>query len=130
MKIALDTNAYRKFTDGDAAVLNEIQLAERIALPFPVLAELRAGFALGSKGLQNERILSQFLDSPRVDILYADEQTTRHYAQLYVQLRKKGTPIPINDIWIAALVLQHNHSLITFDTDFDQLPQIPRCFVH
>ena len=52
--------------------------------------------------------LQRFLGSPRVSILLPDEQTTHHYAQLYQQLRKKGVAIPTNDLWIAALVVQHN----------------------
>ena len=52
--------------------------------------------------------LQRFLGSPRVSILLPDEQTTHHYAQLYQQLRKKGVAIPTNDLWIAALAVQHN----------------------
>lgn len=126
MRLALDTNAYRRFVDGDKGVLDQVQLAEQIALPVPVLAELRAGFAFGTRGLRNESVLSRFLDSPRVSILVCDEQTTLTYAQLYAQLRRQETPIPINDIWIAALALQHRCALLSFDADFDHLPQLAR----
>lgn len=126
MRVAVDTNAYRRFVDGADDVLCHLQSAERIGVPVPVVAELRAGFALGTKGLQNERVLSRFLDSERVEILACDEQTTHFYAQLFAQLRRQGTPIPINDVWIAALAIQHRYALLTFDTDFDRLPQVPR----
>ncbi len=126
MKLALDTNAYRRFVDGDKDVLDCIQLAEQVAMPAPVLAELRAGFALGTRGLRNEAVLSRFLDAPRVEILVCDEQTTLAYAQLFAQLRRQGTPIPINDVWIAALAIQHRCTLLTFDADFDHLPQLAR----
>ena len=54
------------------------------------------------------------------------EDTIRHYAQLFVQLRRPGTPIPVNDLWIAALVLEHGFDLYSRDGHFDHLPQLPR----
>jgi predicted nucleic acid-binding protein len=63
---------------------------------------------------------------PGVGILYADEQTTHHYANACRQLRKQGTPIPTNDMWIAALVLQHSLVLCARDAHFDALAQITR----
>ncbi len=76
--------------------------------------------------LENERTLVRFLNSPRVDLLIPDDQTIHHYAQLFRQLRKQGTPIPTNDIWIAALAVQNNLMLFARDAHFDHLPQIPR----
>jgi len=58
--------------------------------------------------------------------LYADEQTTHHYASVFAQLRRQGTPIPTNDIWIAAIVLQHDLALLTSDAHFSSLPQLAR----
>lgn len=66
------------------------------------------------------------MSTDRVDVIYPDEQTTHHYATLYRQLRTQGTPIPINDLWIAALVAQHDLILYTLDAHFDHLPQLPR----
>ncbi|MBL9037909.1 MAG: type II toxin-antitoxin system VapC family toxin [Archangium sp.] len=126
MRISLDTNAYRRFAEGDASVLEKVQLAERVCLPVPVIAELRAGVGLGTKAIQNERYLSAFTYSKRVDVLVCDEETTHQYALLFAQLRRQGTPIPINDVWIAALSLQHRCRLLTFDADFDHLPQLLR----
>jgi tRNA(fMet)-specific endonuclease VapC len=63
---------------------------------------------------------------PGVGVLYADEPTAHHYAAVYRQLRKQGTPIPTNDMWIAALVLQHSLVLFARDTHFDALPQLTR----
>jgi predicted nucleic acid-binding protein len=70
--------------------------------------------------------LTRFLNSPRVRVLYTDEQTTHHYASLFRQLRDQGTPIPTNDLWIAALVIQHDLILCSRDRHFDALPQIAR----
>ena len=95
-------------------------------MPFIVLAELRAGFQIGTRAKQNERVLIRFLNSPRVRLLLPDEQTTHHYAALFAQLRKQATPIPTNDIWIAALVLQYDLVLLARDSHFDHLPQLAR----
>jgi predicted nucleic acid-binding protein len=70
--------------------------------------------------------LTRFLDSTRVIVLPCDEQTTHFYAQLKLQLSRQGRPIPINDVWIAALTLQHGAALFSFDSDFDHIPQLSR----
>ena len=126
MRLALDTNRYTDLCRGNLAVVETIERADEVWLPFVVLGELRAGFAVGSQGSRNEAILRRFLLKPRVGVLYADEQTTHHYASLYRQLRKQGTPIPTNDMWIAALVLQHSLVLFARDAHFDVLPQLTR----
>ena len=126
MKIAIDTNCYSNFFRGDSKTIEVFQTAERIFLPFVTLGELRGGFLCGTKSEENERALIQFLGSPRVEVLYADEQTTHHYARLFLQLRKQGKLIPTNDLWIAALVVQHDLLLCARDTHFDHLPQLPR----
>jgi tRNA(fMet)-specific endonuclease VapC len=124
--LALDTNRYADLCRGNARVVEIIEAADAIRLPFVVLGELRAGFAAGNEGPRNEAVLRRFLSKPGVGILYADEQTTYHYASVYRQLRKQGTPIPTNDMWIAALVLQHSLSLYDRDRYFDALPQLLR----
>ncbi len=126
MNIALDTNAYSDFMRGEAARVQIIRTARLIYLPLIVLGELRAGFAAGNQESTNAANLQRFLNSPRVQVLSPDEQTTHHYAQLYLQLRKKSVSIPTNDLWIAALVVQHNLILCTSDSHFQHLPQIPK----
>lgn len=124
MRLALDTNRYVDFCRDVNGVAETLETAEAIYLPFPVLAELRAGFAVGSHGPENERTLRLFLMQTGVSVLFADEQTTHQYASLFRQLRSQGTPIPTNDIWIAALVLQHDLALYARDRHFDHLPQL------
>lgn len=126
MRLALDTNRYVDFCRGDLEVVVRVQEAERIYLPFVTLAELRAGFLCGTKTRQNEQILTRFLNSPRVRVLFPDEQTSHHYARIFQQLREQATPIPTNDIWIAALVLQHDLPLFARDHHFDHIPQLAR----
>ena len=127
MNIALDTNAYSDFMRGEADRVQIVRTARLIYLPLIVLGELRAGFAAGNQESANAANLQRFLNSPRVQVLSPDEQTTHHYAQLYLQLRKKSVSIPTNDLWIAALVVQHNLILCTSDSHFQHLPQIPKC---
>jgi tRNA(fMet)-specific endonuclease VapC len=126
VRLALDTNRYTDLCRGDVSVIETVETADEIWLPFIVLGELRAGFAVGSQGPRNEAILRRFLLKSGVAVLYADEQTTHHYGTVYRQLRKQGTPIPTNDMWIAALVLQHSLVLCARDTHFNTLPQLPR----
>lgn len=126
MKLALDTNRYTDLCRGDASVVKTVEQANEVWLPFIVVGELRAGFAAGSQESRNEAILRRFLLKPGVNILYADEQTTHQYASVYRQLRKQGTPIPTNDMWIAALVLQHSLVLCARDSHFEVLGQIVR----
>ena len=126
MRLALETNRYTDLCRGDQAVVETIELADEVWLPFIVLGELRAGFAVGGQGARNEAVLRRFLLKSGVGVLYADEQTTHQYGAVYRQLRKQGTPIPTNDMWVAALVLQHSLVLFARDAHFDALPQLPR----
>jgi tRNA(fMet)-specific endonuclease VapC len=126
MKLALDTNAYSAAARGEPRSVALVQSAQHVYVPFVVLAELRAGFAAGTLGRRNEASLARFLQFPRISVLYADEQTTHHYGSVFAQLRRQGTPIPTNDIWIAAIVLQYDLALLTSDAHFSSLPQLAR----
>lgn len=126
MRIALDTNRYVDLCRGVEETARLLATANAVFVPFVVVAELRAGFALGRRAAENERVLRRFLLKDGVEVLYADDQTTIHHASLFRQLRLQGTPIPTNDIWISALVLQHNAALHDRDRHFDHLPQIIR----
>ena len=126
MRILIDTNRYRDFCEGDAHALEVVRHAKKILVPFAVIAELRSGFLCGTKGRENEKYLTMFLNSDRVKALYPDDNTTHHFAQIFAQLRLQGTPIPVNDIWIASLAIQHDLMLFSRDTHFDRLPQLAR----
>ena len=126
MRVLVDTNRYRDFCEGDPSALEVIQAAARLYLPFVVIAELRSGFLCGTQSRQNEKYLTMFLNSERVEALYPEENTTHHFARIFAQLRLQGTPIPVNDIWIAALAVQHDLVICSRDRHFDCLPQIVR----
>jgi len=124
VRLALDTNRYRDLTDGVEEVVDTLRRADSIVVPYVVLAELRAGFAVGSRGRENEAVLQRFLSKAGVEVAFATDGTTRAYAQLFRQLRAQGTPIPTNDIWIAALVVERSLALYTRDAHFRQLAQL------
>ena len=126
MRVALDTNRYVDLCKGVDETVSLLEEAEAILLPFVVLGELRAGFVHGRRQTDNERTLRQFLLKDGVHVLFADDQTTHHYAAVFHQLKKQGKPIPTNDMWLAALVLQHNLALHARDRHFDHLPQLVR----
>lgn len=127
MSVALDTNAYSDFMRGVPERVRVVRTAESICVPVIVLGELRAGFAAGSRQQENAETLRIFLASPRVSVLSPDEKTTEHYAQIFVHLRKKGTGIPTNDLWIAALARQHDLELCTSDAHFQHVEGLRLC---
>lgn len=126
MRLAIDTNRYVDFCRGEESIVGAVRSAREIVLAFVTIAELRAGFARGTRAGANAAVLTRFIGRPRVRVLFADHGTTHHYAGLFRQLRHQGTPIPSNDLWIAALCVQHDLVLASRDVHFDQLPQIPR----
>lgn len=126
-KLAIDTNVYVAFMRGDETIIELMQHTDLIAVNTIVLGELLAGFAVGSKTAKNRKELSQFLNTPRVEIFHPDESTANYYAEIYKSLRQKGYPIPTNDLWIAALSLQHGHLLCTLDKHFSAVDNLVIC---
>jgi tRNA(fMet)-specific endonuclease VapC len=121
VKIAIDTNAYRAFIDGDQNFVSVVQHATKIGLSVVVLGELRAGFQNGSRKSENERVLNKILATQRVEVLDISESTASTDAQVWFALRKKGLPIPTNDIWIAAQCLEAGFTLLTRDSHFSNI---------
>jgi tRNA(fMet)-specific endonuclease VapC len=115
MKILLDTSAYSRFKSGDETILTLIRQASAILVPAIVLGELMAGFKTGRREAGNLRELDAFLSSPRVSVVGVDEASAPFYADTYRTLRQAGTPIPTNDLWIAALARQHGAALVSLD---------------
>ena len=114
----IDTNVYSGFMRGDAGSIKSLRASHEIHLPLIVLAELLAGFAAGSREQSNRHQLAEFMASPRVLVMKPDEKTAEHYAGVFSCLRNRGTPIPTNDMWIAALARQHRLPLLSFDAHF------------
>jgi predicted nucleic acid-binding protein len=120
--LVIDTNVYIGFRQGLPAAVQALRSAHEIHLPLIVLAELLAGFAAGTRVEKNRDELAQFMASPRAHLLKPDEKTAHHYAEVYATLRKKGLPIPTNDLWIAALARQHRLPLFSLDAHFAAVP--------
>lgn len=122
--LLLDTSAYSAVKRGLAGALAAVRRADRLMLTPVVLGELHAGFRLGRHRARNEAELDALLASPRVAVVDVDRETARRYAVIYQGLREAGTPIPTNDIWIAASAMQHGCAVLTADRHFAKVPQV------
>ena len=124
MRVLLDTNRLTDAFRGEAEIVETLERAAEVWIPFVAFAEIKAGFLGGSRPGENEGLLYAFLRLPGVGVLFADSETTDVYARLFVQLRKAGTPIPTNDLWIASLAVQHQLVLLSRDERFHKVPQV------
>jgi len=122
--ILLDTSAYSDMTRGNKDVLDAVQTAENIAINPIILGELLSGFARGTQEAHNLKILEKFLCSPRCVVLPVIKETAQRYAHIHHALRKVGTSIPTNDLWIAASAMEHGLTVVTLDNHFVRIPQI------
>lgn len=123
-RLLVDTSAYVAHLLDHRPVKDALQGAEDIVLSPIVLGELRAGYLKGSRALHNQRVLVDFLRLPRVQVVAIDEETSERYALIHDFLRKRGTPIPVNDMWIAASAAQHGLRLLTTDGHFKDIPHL------
>lgn len=126
MRVALDTNRLTDLFQGDTVLAERLERCEEVWLPLVVLAEIKAGFYGGTQGHRNEILLRTLLTQTTVGVLLPSRETAEQYARLFVQLKRAGTPVPDNDLWIAALALQHDLLLITRDQHFERIPQLVR----
>ena len=124
-RVVLDTSAYSWLRSGHERVRRVVAESRLVLLPAVVLGELTAGFELGSRRKENETALDAFLDRPFVQTLDVTSAVAARYGALFAQLRRNGTPIPVNDIWIAATTLEAGAHLLTFDQDFARVTELP-----
>lgn len=120
----LDTNAYSALALAHPQMVSLAKDATDFKLPLPVIAELRFGFAKGSKPDYNEQMLQKFLAQPQVSVLIPSLQTTVRYAELHLWCQQHGRALSHNDIWIAALAQEADDILATFDQDFTVLNEL------
>jgi predicted nucleic acid-binding protein len=113
----LDTNALSAAADDDPAVVALLARAEQVAIPVIVLGEYRHGIAQSRNRASYESWLTGLLNDCMV--LDVNEPTTHYYAEISLELKRKGKPIPTNDLWIAALCRQHSQPLVSRDRHFD-----------
>lgn len=120
----MDTSAYSAFIKDHPTAVSAVRAAELLFLTPVVVAELLAGFGGGRRRAENESGLEKFLESPRSGVVDIDRETASRYALILNSLRAAGTPIPTNDIWIAASAMQHGLELLTGDAHFSSVTQI------
>ncbi len=116
--VLLDTNAYVAFTKGDQRVQHVIAKAKRVFLSLISEGELLFGFKNGSIEQKNRDVFESFLSKPNVRVVYPTRETAELYSDIYIDLRKKGKPIPTNDIWIAACCIETGSVMVTYDKHF------------
>ena len=123
-RLCLDTSAYSHFLRGDRRATELIDGAEWIGMPAIALGELRAGFLLGGQRARNEATLHDFLANAVVEVLPVDDEVSRHYADIVLDLRHAGKPIPTNDIWIAATAARAGAVVLSSDDHFTAVARI------
>jgi predicted nucleic acid-binding protein len=123
-RLCLDTSAYSNFKAGHDRAVTLITQCRAISVPSIVLGELKAGFQLGRHLEKNESELADFLANPAVKVLDVDTDAACNYADIVVDLRKKGTPIPTNDVWIASLAIREGATVLTFDAHFSHIERL------
>ncbi len=125
-KVLIDTNIYSHAMRGNNEVTSYLRQVTDIGISSISIGELLSGFQAGNKESINRQELNVFLDSPRVTLYYVDEVVAEFYSSILNQLKKQGTPIPTNDIWIAAIALQQGLPIYTFDQHFENIAGLLR----
>ena len=121
MKILLDTSGYVGFKRGTEEVVDSITSAEAVLFSPVVLGELMFGFRNGNRFKENMDELSKFLEHKVVEIIHIGKTTSDRYSRIAHHLKRQGTPIPSNDIWIAAQAMEHGAEIITLDRHFENI---------
>ena len=119
MKLILDTSAYVGFKRNAIEMVEIIVSAELILFSPVVLGELMFGFRNGTRFKKNMADLNRFLEHEAVELVRIGKTTSDRYSRIAAQLKQKGTPIPTNDIWIAAQTMEHGAELLTSDRHFE-----------
>lgn len=122
MKLLIDTNAYSLYRMEHAPTVARIAASESILVSPVVLGEILFGIRNGSRFEHNMSLLTRFLEHEAVDVVPVGEVTADRYSRIALQLRRQGTPIPSNDMWIAAQAMEHGAELLTSDRHFEQVP--------
>jgi tRNA(fMet)-specific endonuclease VapC len=122
--LILDTNALSAVADGEDSVVAFVARAEHVAVPVIVLGEYRLGIAQSRHRTSYETWLREWIAA--VSILDINEETSHSYAAIGLELKRRGRPIPANDLWVAALCRQHSMPLLSRDGHFDVVPGLRR----
>lgn len=121
MRLLLDTNAYAALRRGHKVVTEQVQRSESLLVSVVVAGELFFGFRNGSRYGENAGALREFLEDPNVTVLPIAWTTAEIFGRLSAALRKRGTPIPTNDIWLAAQAIEADATLLSSDRHFGKV---------
>ena len=124
MRLCLDTSAYSNLRRNHPPAVALIRRARWVGLPAVVLGELRCGFLAGDRADDNEAALRAFMSRPVVHVLEVDELASQIYAEICLELRRAGTPVPTNDAWIAAVAAREGASVLTYDPHFQRIQRV------
>jgi tRNA(fMet)-specific endonuclease VapC len=122
MKVLIDTNAYSLYRMEHSLIVRKIADSESILVSPVVLGEILFGIRNGSRFEHNMSLLTRFLEHEAVEVVPIAEVTADRYARVASQLRRQATPIPANDMWIAAQAMEHGAELVTSDRHFERIP--------
>jgi tRNA(fMet)-specific endonuclease VapC len=118
MRLLLDSNAYSAMVRGRSEITDRVRQAEEVLLSLVVMGELLFGFHNGSRYQENRQILDEFLRNPNVRVVTLTPLTADRFGEIFMSLRRKGKPIPTNDIWIAAQAIETQSNLLSSDPHF------------
>ena len=124
MKICLDSDAYTRLKKRDPAVGVKVQDSDAVVMSAVVVGELLAGFRSGTRFAVNYAELRTFLDAPGVYFVNVGTETVEHYSRIKSALRSKGRPIPTNDVWIAAHVIETGSELVSGDRHYEVIDDL------
>lgn len=126
MRVLIDTNAYVALLAGDEDIAAELSGADAVLVSPVVIGELLDGFLGGSRERENRAVLKRFLAKPKTVIVPISSDSAEWFALIKRQLRAKGKPIPMNDVWIAASAMEHGARLLSKDAHFDAIEGLAR----
>lgn len=122
IRLCLDSTAYSRLMRGQPKLQERLETADEILLPVTVLGELYAGFQGGRRHEENLALLASFRSQPGVAIVDVTDNIAQRYAAIVTTLKRQGTPIPANDIWIAAAALENGGRIVAYDSHFEAVP--------
>lgn len=122
IRLCLDTSGYSRLMRGHRSLEQRLEEADEILLPATVIGELHAGFLAGSRPAENAALLAEFRRQPGLGVIDVTDNVAERYGRVVAELRRQGTPIPTNDIWIAAAALENGGRLVAYDDHFRHVP--------
>ena len=121
----IDTNVLIECFQNNQSISEAISQYDRILICPAVLGEFKAGIDVNTRrGKKVKALLDEFLDDPAVAIVPSTDETADSYARIFRTLKDNGTPLPTNDMWIAAAALEHGAAVLSSDGHFSHVPML------